>query len=312
MKTRPSFGDLVWMAAGAVVLAICMLLVLHFRGTPELAAQLASRTRRAELVERMQGDLAAASEAEKSAVLATGDRDSQTYADQARDASRKVEEERRELEELLAESGTASERDSLAQFTGVFAELRHIDDDLLALAVKNTNVKAYELAFGPAAAAVGEMSAALSRLVEANADSPQPKTLLRLAFGAEVGALRIQALLPPHIAEEDDGKMDTLEASMRTEDAQVTKDLDGLAALPPLRQDLELATARARYAEFGKVKTQILALSRENTNVRSLSISLNQKRKAMLVCQGALDALEHAILAEPSLRTAYGAPARPR
>jgi hypothetical protein len=133
-----------------------------------------------------------------------------------------------------------------------------------------------------------------------------------LAFGAETSALRIQTLLPPHIAEENDAKMDALEASMASEDVQVHTSLDGLAALPKLAKDPDLATATARYAEFSAQKTQILALSRENTNVRSLSISLNGKRKAMLVCEDALDALYRATLAEPIAGVTYGAPAKPR
>ena len=106
--------------------------------------------------------------------------------------------------------------------------------------------------------------------------------------------------------------MDELEALMATEDTQVRKSLDGLAALARLSKDHELATVAARYAEFSQMRTQILALSRENTNVRSLSISLNQKRKVMLVCQAALGALQQAILAEPIAGTTYGAPPRPR
>jgi len=47
------------------------------------------------------------------------------------------------------------------------------------------------------------------------------------------------------------------------------------------------------------IKAQIIRLPRENTNVRSLAISLNQKRKAMLMCQDALAALEQAIQQEP-------------
>ena len=135
---------------------------------------------------------------------------------------------------------------------------------------------------------------------------------MRLAYGAQLGVLRIQTLLPPHIAEENDQKEDELEALMATEDAQVRQALEGLAALPSFGHDPELATATARYAEFSKLRKQILALSRENTNVRSLSISLHQKRKVMLVCQGLLGDLQQAILAEPIAGVTYGTPMRPR
>jgi hypothetical protein len=300
------------MAAGTAVLLLCMLGVFHFREDQDPAAQLAFRARRVDLVERIQFDLASASEAEKSAVLAITDRDSQTFADQARAASAKVEQERGELEEVIAAGGPQGERDLLAQFTAGFKELLHIDDELLALAVKNTNVKAYGLAFGPAATAIAEMNAALTRLVAADADSPGARSAMLLAFGAETSALRIQTLLPPHIAEENDKKMDDLEALMAAEDTQVRKSLDGLAALPRFAKDPALASATARYAELGELRTKILALSRENTNVRSLSISLNEKRKVMLVCQDALNALHQAILAEPIAGTTNGPPAKPR
>ena len=312
MKVKPGINDVLWMATGAAVLLVSILVVLHFHKDQDTAAQLAFKARRVDLVGLMQLDLASASEAEKSAVLAITDQDSQTFADQARAASAKVEQERRELGELLTAGGTQGEMELLAQFTEAFAEFQRIDNELLALAVKNTNLKAYSLAFGPAATALKEMNAALSRLVAANADLPEAKPTMLLAFGAQTSALRIQTLLPPHIAEENDKKMDELEALMASEDAQVRKSLDGLAALPKFSNDPELATATARYAEFSKIKTQILALSRENTNVRSLSISLNQKRKVMLACQATLSALQQAILAEPIAGVTYGTPVRPR
>jgi hypothetical protein len=312
MKITPGVRDVLWMAAGAALLLIGVLVVLHLHGDQDPAAQVAFKARRVDLVERMQSDLASASEAEKSAVLATTDQDSQTFADQARVASTRVVEETRELGELLAEGGGQGETELLTQFSAAFGEFLRVDKDLLDLAVKNTNVKAYGLAFGPAATALDEMNAALTRLVTAHADSPEAKTIALLALGGQISALRIQTLLPPHIAEEDDKKMDALEALMATEDAQVRKSLDGLAALPKFGNNPELATATARYAEFNKIRAHILALSRENTNVRSLSISLNQKRKVMRVCQAALSALQQAIVAEPIAGTTYGAPAKPR
>jgi hypothetical protein len=313
MKIKPRLGELLWMAFGALALLIFMLVMLHFREGQDPAAQLAFKARRVDLVERMQVDLASASEAEKSAVLAVTDQDSQTFADQARAASAKVEQQRVELAELLTAGGTQGERELLAQVTAAFADFQRVDHDLLALAVKNTNIKAYNLAFGPAATALEEENAALARLASAHVDPSEARTMMPLAFGAQISSLRIQTLLPPHIAEESDDKMDRLEARMTAEDTQVRMDLDGLAALPRFSQDADLAIARARYAEFSKLRTQILALSRENTNVRSLSISLNRKRKVMLACQSALGDLQQAILAEPIAGTTYGtAVVRPR
>ncbi|HTF34714.1 MAG TPA: hypothetical protein VK714_13580 [Myxococcota bacterium] len=312
MTLRPGARDGLWMAAGAATLLLLILLTLHFRKQPNPAAQLAFKAERADLVGQMQLGLASASEAEKSAVLAITDQESQAFADQARAAATGVEQERRELEQLLTKGGTQGEKDLLDEFSQLFIEFQRIDDELLKLAVQNTNLKAYALAFGPAAGSLSEMSAALSHLAAANADSPDGKKVMRLAFGAEIGALRIQTLLPPHIAEASDARMDELEALMTQEDEQVRSDLAGLGALAKLSGDADLVTATSRYDQFREIKRQILALSRENTNVRSLSISLNQKRKVMFSCQEALRHLEDAILEEPIEGVTYGRPAKPR
>ena len=76
-------------------------------------------------------------------------------------------------------------------------------------------------------------------------------------------------------------------------------------ALPADYPDLQ--AARERYGRYGESLARILALSRQNTNVLSLSVSLNEKRKATLLCQAALDALAQAVLDEPVVA---GRPAR--
>jgi hypothetical protein len=306
MRIRPRVNDLLWMGAGAAVLLLFIALVLLFGEPPGPDARLAARVRRLDLVARMQLGLASASEAEKSAVLAITDSASQSFADQARSSTAEVEHERRELAEQLSQGGTQEERDLLDGFSRRFAEFQKIDDELLGLAVRNSNLKAYALAFGAGADAVDEMRTALSGVVAANADSRDAKEVTALALGAEIGALRIQTLLPPHIAESSDARMDELEAQMAQEDEQVRGDLQRLAAIPKLRGDGDLATAAARYAKFVEIRSQILALSRENTNVRSLSISLNEKRQVMLDCHEALSQLEDAIRMEPTAGSAYG------
>jgi hypothetical protein len=312
MAIRPRARDALWMALGAALLALGVLLVLLFGREPTPNAELASRAQRMDSVRRMQLGLASASEAEKSAVLAIADEESQAFADRARASTSDVERERQELMELLSRDGTPLEQDLLAEFSRRFTEFRRIDDELLSLAAEDTNLKAYALAFGPAMNVLDELSAALSRLVVANADSPQAAKVTSLAFGAETGALRIQTLLAPHIAEPSDQRMDELEARMAREDDRVQSALEALRALPKLDGADDLAVATSRYARFREIESQVLALSRENTNVRSLSISLNRKRKVMLECHETLGKLQEAIRTEPIEGATYGGRIRVR
>ncbi|MBF0499244.1 MAG: MCP four helix bundle domain-containing protein [Candidatus Riflebacteria bacterium] len=291
--------ELLWMTAGAVIALVIMFFVHHFKTEQNITDLLSFKARRADLVGRLRLNLALASEAEKSAVLAVTDKDSQTFADQARSATAEMERELKELGELLAIGGTTDEKSHLDQFTKVFTDFQHIDNELLDLAVKNSNIKAYSLAFGPAADTLKEMDSALSRLVAKNTETAEAKNVAMLAFGIQAAALRIQTLLAPHIAEESDKKMDDMEALMTREDQQVLKNLSNLAALPTLRGDPDLATATMDYTRFNEVRGRILVLSRENTNVRSLAISLGQKRKVSFLCQDILSALQQAILEEP-------------
>lgn len=292
---KPGMKEFLWMVTGAVIFLVVTLVVLHFRTEQNPADQLVFKAKRIDLVSRMRLTLTSASEAEKSAVLAVTDQDSQAFADQARAATAEVEQGLKELASLLATGGTQREKDLFAQFSKAFTDLQQIDNGLLDLAVKNTNIKAYSLAFGPAADALKKMDTALSRLVAKNAGSPGSENVSQFAFGAQTAALRIQAMLAPHIAEESDKKMNELEALMTKEDQQVHKDLDSLVSLPKLRGDPDLETAMTNYTKFNDIRGHILALSRENTNVRSLAMSLGQKRKALLLCQDVLSALQQAI-----------------
>ena len=304
MKLKPGIRDLLRMAAGAGVMLVLVLLVLHYQSERSPAQQIELKARKVELVGRMRFSLAAASEAEKSAVLAVTDQDSQTFANQAHTATAEVEQLRTKLGTILAGGAGQKEKELLARFSECFTDYQRIDRDLLALAVRNTNIKAFALAFGPAAEAAKETDSALSRFLAKHATSPQKQLLL--AASAQAAVLRLETRLAPHIAEQSDQKMDALEALMIKDDGEVRTALDALDA--GLRSESDLAAARASYARFSEVRTQILALSRENTNVRSLAISLDQKRKTMLMCQDGLYALQQEIAGEP----APVAPSNPR
>ena len=300
MTTKTGMKDFRWMLAGTILLVGGVFVVLHFHKGQSAAQQLARRADRLERVDRIRWAMAAAAEAEKSAVMAITDEESQRFADQARAVTAQAEQERGKLEKFLAADGTADERRLLNQFTQDFAGFQRIDKELLDLAVKNTNLKASSLAFGPAAAAVKEMDAALARLPGDNVK------VLRLADNARIAGWRLLALLPPHIAEESDQKMDEMEAQMTKEDREVRQSLEVLAALPNLAGNADVKAAVASYAQFNEKRTEILKLSRENTNVRSLTISLTQKRNVTSLCQDALESLHQAIASEAIVGVTQG------
>jgi hypothetical protein len=306
MRVRSSSEYLLWTIAGVVFLTLLMVVVWRFRPDEGPTRQLALKASRVDLVSRMQVALASSSEAERSAVLAIADEESRTFADQARAALAEVERTRTELVPLLANGGLERERGLLAQFTEDFARLQRTDQEVLNLAVKNTNVKAYALAYGPAAEVLKELDAALARVAEKHATSPDAQPVLLLASRARIGALHIQVLLPPHIAEESNERMDRFEATMNSEEHRVRQDLQQLAARPSLKTDADLALARARFADFLELKSRILALSRENSNVASLALSLTQQRREMALCVEALNALQQAVLEEPIAGVTYG------
>ena len=166
------------------------------------------------------------------------------------------------------------------------------------------------MAFGPAEEVLKEMDTELTRIAEKAAGSAKDSCpMQQLANEIRIGALHIQTLLPPHIAEENDLKMDKLESLMAREDRNIRKKLEDLAGLLKSSGDSKDDEAvTARYAKFREIKAQIIKLSRENTNVRSLAISLNEKRKVMLAGQDTLASLVQAIEQEPI----YGVPVNPR
>jgi hypothetical protein len=301
---RPGLRDFLWMAAGAAMLLALVGLALYFDAARNPAQQLAWQAHKVELVDAMTVALESAAEAEKSAVLAITDQDSQAFADQARAASSTVQQRQRDLETLLQTRGTDDEQRLLEKFGQVFADFQRVDDQILTLAVKNTNLKAYALAYGPAADALQDMEAALAPLTTEPATSA-------LALRAEIAALHVQNLLPPHIAEETDEKMASLEADMAREEEKVRQDLDAIAALGNVRQNPDLEAAASAWSRYLERKARILVLSHENTNVVSLALSLNRKRQVTAACQSALAELRDAIKAEP-IAAGYFHPALPR
>lgn len=234
-----------------------------------------------QLAQQLEAALHAAAQSEKQAVMAETDDESRRYAQEARSATDKVAALLAELKQLPLRA--PQETDLVARFEASFAEYLKADEDVLGLAVQNTNLKAFALSFGEATATLDELEQALRPLLAAANNEKQARQAQR----ALTEALRIQALHAPHILEKTDARMDALDKAMAASDTAVRT---ALAALGK-----QGAGALEVYERYWKLTGEIAALSRQNTNVRSLALSLERKTKVLAACDEALRVLEEEI-----------------
>jgi hypothetical protein len=234
-----------------------------------------------------------ASDAANRAVMADTDAASVEYAQESRQAAEAVQKDIATLRPMLESLGYSEETRLLNDFANRFAEYRTLDQRILDLAVENTNVKAQRLAFGPAQEAADAFRDAL-KAVSAAAGKDNPR-VEALALTAVTTVREIQVLQAPHIADADEAVMTRMEKEMATSESTARRSLDQLRAVLPPSSQGQLRTATAALDKFMDLNTQIITLSRKNTNVRSLMLSLDEKRQTTKSCEDSLRALQAAL-----------------
>jgi len=217
-------------------------------------------------------------------------------ANRARDATKKAAEE---LSGTLRELDFAEEQKLLEEFRAEFAAYEVLDRSILALAVENTNVKAMQLSFGAADEAADELKASLVALGKA-ASAGVAAHVRALTFEAIVAVREIQVLEGPHISEADDGRMTKMEGKMASAEAAARRTLTELSSLLSAPQ---VAPSIALLDRFAAINREILVLSRRNSNVRSLDLTLGQKRTLVATCDHSLRALSDALTKRVSRAT---------
>ena len=236
-----------------------------------------------------------AADAANRAVMADTDEASVTFAREAEQATQARPEGHRRAGADAEGPRLLGRSRLLQEFVSRFAEYRELDRRILDLAVQNTNLKAQRLSFGPAQEA---------------ADAFRDAAQGRGASGSREGSLASRG------ARRDgrgDGARDSGAAGAahcrrrrRRDDADGAGDGDlggsraraALKALAPLIAPASrprLAAATAALDRFMALNAEIIALSRRNTNVRSLALSLDQKRDLTAACEERLQALQAAL-----------------
>ena len=234
-----------------------------------------------------------AADAANRAVMADTDDASVAFARESAQATAAVQRDTAALDPILAGLGYANEIRLLQEFEARFAKYHELDRTILDLAVENTNLKAQRLSFGSAQ----EAAEAFRNALEAVAPAAPADTwrVHALVAAAVAGVREIQVLQAPHIAESDEAAMTGMEKRMATEEVAARSALATLANLIGPASQPRLAAATAALDRFAAVNIQILGLSHRNTNVRSLALSLDQKRPLTTACEESLRALQEAL-----------------
>ena len=260
--------------------------------SPETALQQLMEARR--LSADLLVQFTKADDASNRAVMADTDESSIGFAHEAEDATQSIQKDLDALAPVLTDLGFSSEAHLRQEFEGRFAEYRTLDHTILGLAVENTNLKAQRLSFSAAVEAAEAFRQSLGAVVPADQlkDACTSKALVATAV-ADVR--EIQVLQAPHIAEASAEVMTRLEQQMAEAERDARNTLKSLDRLASSSSRSKVEAAAAALDRFIAVNAQIVSLSRRNTNVRSLTLSLGQKRTFAAACESSLQALQDAL-----------------
>jgi hypothetical protein len=248
-----------------------------------------------EVLSQMRINLLKSVEMEKNAVMAQTDEESQVFADQSLAASAAVEQDQKQLNSLIDAAPMQEERNLVIEFNNCWTELRKLDQVILKLAVQNTNLKAASLSREKGAEAMRRFEHALEDVMRPYLGAQNEGRVARLLCHAMTSALKIYNLHSFHIAEESDEKMDQIEMQMKAEENEASKSLDELTGIVGEKSRQALLQAKTDFTEFMEVTAKVIKLSRQNSNVKSLELSLGRKRKVAAQCDEILVTFQEAV-----------------
>lgn len=281
-----------WRGRSAVAWCVTVMVAVGLpacRGGSELERLVEARRLSSELLVQFT----TGADAGNRAVMADTDQASAASVQEAAQAAQAVQRSADALRPLLSGAGYASEAALLKEFDGRFADYLALDRQILALAVENSNVKAQRLSFGPAQQQADAVRDALESVVRS---VPRDSWQARALAATTVSAVRdVQAQQAPHIAEADDAVMTRLEARMAASLAEARAGLLTLVPVVDSSQRARVVAASTALDLFADTNAEIVTLSRRNSDVRSLALSLGRKRILTARCDESLRALHDAL-----------------
>ena len=274
----------------SVIAAAFVVFAVGCAGQPALQRLAETRRLSAELLVQFSK----AADATNRVVMVNGEGGSESFAQQSERAKTAVQQNTETLKALLVSLRFAEETELLNEFARRFDDYRVLDRRILGLAFENTNVKAQQLAFGDAHQAANAFRVAL---LGAAGSSPAPASWQTRALAASaIAAVReIQVLQAQHIPEDDAAIMTRFEEQMAAAETVARQALNSLASLAAPGTQAGPKDANVALDRFMSLNAQIVSLSRRNSNVQSLALSLGEKGTLAARCEDGLRALQDAL-----------------
>jgi hypothetical protein len=250
------------------------------------------------LVSELHIQFTKAVDAANLAVMADTDDASASAARQSEQAIHAASQALDQLHPILKGLGYNDELRAVDAFGARFDDYKKLDAEILPLAVENTNLKAQRLSFGPAREAGDAIHQSLDTAVRSAAAKDTCRAEA-LAARASAAVLDIRVLEAPHIAESEDAAMTKMEGQMAASEASARTAIEQLKSIVGPAGRPAVDSAASALDRFKSVNAEIVALSRRNSNVRSLALSLGRKRKLVADCDDQLRALSEALAKHP-------------
>ena len=251
--------------------------------------------KRLQVLEQMHIHVLKSVDMEKSAVMALTDHNALEYAKQSRAAAAIVDQNITTFRSLVDGMALPNEKHLLETFTTCWTELGKIDQVILQLAGENSNFKAAVLSQDKGGEDLQRFEHALNSLRLFVKGSPQEGQIAPLIADALVSALKLFNIHGPHILEADETRMDQLEERMKAEELVVTQSLAAIGNLLDGERPETFTQANNAFSDFTAVTTQVVQLSRKNSNIKSLMLSSSRKQSIAAQCDASLAALQQEV-----------------
>lgn len=290
LRSRDGKAAIVWGIGFLLLAMLVWVLYRSYSRNVQLESVWGNLAQESRIVSDMKTGILKAVEAEKNAVMADAE-ESRVFAEQSRAAVAAVDESRKKLQALMEARRPLEESDLVREFDACWTEFKKVNKTLLDYAVQSTNLKATHLSITDARDALRRFESNLSVVIELTARSQAGQAIAQAAFTALSAAFEIYFLETPHIIASSDEKMDEIESAMTGGKVRVENSLQKIRELLGTTDRAPLDAAVAAFSDFVKINEQIITLSRQNTNVRSMELSLGAERNITAHCEEILDSI---------------------